>query len=89
ENSLSTDNNTLFELLNNNRYWFVLARSKVIYGDQTWNNVLMQTSTTTNDTIYLEFIGENSNGSCVNSEKVQIGSSTQSNRVSAHWSNDT
>ncbi|CAF2052644.1 unnamed protein product [Rotaria magnacalcarata] len=89
ENSLSTDNNTLFELLNNSRYWFVLARSKVIYGDQTWNNVLMQTSTTTNDTIYLEFIGENSNGSCVNSEKVQIASSIQSNRVSVHWSNDT
>ncbi|CAF0801765.1 unnamed protein product [Rotaria sordida] len=88
ENDLLTDNNNLFELLNTDRYWFVLARSKFIYDEQTWNNVLMQTSTTMNDTIYLEFIRENSNGSCVNSQKGQIVSNTKPNRVSVYWSNE-
>ncbi|CAF2952145.1 unnamed protein product [Rotaria sp. Silwood2] len=88
DNDLLTDNNNLFELLNNDRYWFVLARSKFIYGERTWNNVLMQTSTTINDTIYIEFIGENSNDSCVNSRKGQIVSNTKSNRVSVRWPNE-
>ncbi|CAF0990296.1 unnamed protein product [Rotaria sp. Silwood1] len=89
ENDSFTDNNNLFELLNNERYWFVLARSTFIYGEKTWNNILMQTSTTINGTIYLEFIGENSyNSSCVNSQKGQIVSNTKSNRVSIHWPNE-
>lgn len=30
-----------------------------MYGEQTWKNVIMKTSTTINGTAYLEFVGEN------------------------------
>jgi hypothetical protein len=48
-----------FKLLNIDRFWFVLARTKFIYDEQTWKNTLMQTITTINGTTYLQFIGEN------------------------------
>ncbi|CAF0765158.1 unnamed protein product [Adineta steineri] len=46
----------------------------------------MQTTKTFNDTVSLDFIGENSNGTCISSEKGEIVSDTKSNRVSIHWS---
>ncbi|CAF1554960.1 unnamed protein product, partial [Adineta steineri] len=58
-NTPSTSNDSLYELLNTTQFWFILARSKFAYGERTWNNVLMQTTKTFNDTVSLDFIGEN------------------------------
>ncbi|CAF1098664.1 unnamed protein product [Adineta ricciae] len=87
QNIAVTSNNSLYELLNYNRFWFVSTRSKYIYGERTWRNVLMETSTNGNASIGVEFFGEEPNGTCVSSEKGQMTSNSKSNRVGVQWAN--
>ncbi|CAF1023548.1 unnamed protein product [Didymodactylos carnosus] len=68
-----------------NATWFGLIRTTFIYGSNTWKNVVIQGSIS-NDTIQIDFIGENSMSECEKSESLFINlKSNSSGQIDTRW----